>query len=225
MKEITDIETQPLRIGTAVDVYLTEGKDTFEKQYVSVTRRNLKNPPTDHTQLPNKEYDLVMNICSKVEKQDAFKSLKDHKTQVLLTKKMPELKNYEGACGLLDFLCVNGENAIITDLKTTQAVNPYRYHYTCLDFSYYNQMAMYSLLVKHNYPEVKRVECRHLVVEKTGIYKVQVFILDAERIFLIEDNIESIIREIDGNKDWRVANISWDEAIPIGAIQELNEIL
>jgi hypothetical protein len=220
--EVKDIESQPLRLGQAVDMWLTEGKKVFEKNYIAVTRRNLKNPPTTHTELPNGEYNMVVKLCERVESQDAYKVLKDYKKQIILSQDIKDLKNHKGICGIPDFFQVFNDIAIIVDLKTSITIDPYKYNFRCLDLGYYNQMAMYSKLIKHKYPEVKQVECRHLVVHKDPleIYKTQVFILDAERIALIEDNIDSIVQEIDSNKEWRGTNVSWDDAINIGQISE-----
>lgn len=216
------IETQPLRLGSAIDYWLTSNKRIFDKKYIAVSRRNLKNPPQNYTELPMAEYNLVYDLCSKTEQKNAYRALSGFQRQVILSQDIDNLGNYKGICGILDFLQVDDKNAIIVDLKTTASIDPKSYHYKALSLGYYRQAAMYSLLVLANYPEVINIECKHLAIEKDpdGIFNCQTFDLDSERIEAEKEFILNTIKEIANEKEFAPKNISWEEAIPIGEIAE-----
>jgi hypothetical protein len=221
--EIENKKTTPMLIGSACDRWLTAGKDTFLKEYIAVSRRNLKSPPVGIIELTPAQYEEVVAICESVERQDAFKELSDHTKQAILTMPM-DLGKFCGLCGQIDFFKVEGSKATITDLKTAeQAKSSVKYHYHCLDYRYYSQAAVYQLLIKHNYPEVKDITFRHLVVEKNNdqVYNVYTFILDEERIAMEEENILSnILPEIAKEKDFLPNNIKWSDARTIGTLND-----
>jgi len=221
--EIKQVETQPLRIGKAVDCWLTSGKNVFDKNYIAVSRRNLKNPPEDYIELPMKEYEAIQNMCEIVEKQQAFQDLKDYRRQIILKKNIDGLGIWKGICGIPDFLKIDGDNAIIVDLKTSTTIEPVAYHYHCLKYGYYRQLAMYSLLVEYCY-EITNIECKHFVVEKDtdGIFNCQTFTLDAERIENEKETILNAIQEIGDEKDFNIKNVGWNDSIPIGEIEEIS---
>ena len=82
--EIENKKTPAMEIGSAVDCWLTQGKEIFKKNYKMVVRKNSKNPPADYIELNETNYNNICNMCEKVEKQKAFQDLKDYKTQVIL---------------------------------------------------------------------------------------------------------------------------------------------
>jgi hypothetical protein len=221
--EIENKKTTPMLIGSACDRWLTAGKDAFLKEYIAVSRRNLKSPPVGITELTQVQYDEVVSICESVERQDAFKELADHQKQQILTMPM-ELGLFEGLCGIPDWFKVEGSKTTITDLKTAeQAKIAVKYHYHCLDYNYYRQMAVYDLLIRHNFPEVKEVKHRHLTVEKDpdGIYKVYTFKLNLERIEMEKENIlDNILPAIKAETEFAPSNVKWSDEVEIGEINQ-----
>jgi uncharacterized protein YfkK (UPF0435 family) len=219
--EIENKKTTPMLIGSAVDTWLTGCRKDFENQYIVVSRRNLKNPPIRITELTQTQYNEIVSICESVERQDAYKEMKDHQTQQILTMPM-DLGKFEGLCGIPDWFSIKGDKAVITDLKTAeQAKSAIKYHYHCLDYGYYRQMAVYDLLIRHNYPEVKEIEHRHLVVEKDSddVNKVYTFILSAERVNMEKENIlTNILPDIKKETEFAPSNIKWEDAVVIGEI-------
>lgn len=219
--EIPNKKTQPMIIGGAVDCWLTGCRADFEKQYVVVARRNLKNPPVGITELTQAQYEEIVAICESVERQDAYKDLTGHTTQQILTMPM-ELGKFIGLCGIPDWFNVDGHKAVITDLKTAeQAKSAVKYHYHCLDYGYYRQMSVYDLLIRHNYPEVKEIEHRHLVVEKDsdGVNRVYTFILSAERVEMEKEVIlDNILPAIKAETEFAPSNVKWEDAVVIGEI-------
>ena len=219
--EIENKKTIPMLVGSACDIWLTVGRKEFEKQYIAVSRRNLKLPPEGITELTMSQYEEIVSICERVEQQDAYKELADHQKQQILTMPM-DLGKFVGLAGIPDWFQVNGSKATITDLKTAeQAKIAVKYHYHCLDYGYYRQMATYDLLIRYNYPDVKEIEHRHLVVEKDpdDVHNVYTFILDAERVemekeFILTDILPAIAKET----EFAPSNVKWSDSVVIGEI-------
>lgn len=224
--EIESKKSDEFLIGSATDEWLTNSRKSFESKYICVSRRSLKNPPANIIELNNSQYSEVVEICESVERQDAYKELKDHQKQQILSMTMDLGTYWVGLAGIPDYFKVDGKNGIITDLKTVeQAKNAVKYHYRCLDYRYYSQAAVYSILLKHNFKEVENIVCRHISVEKdqNHIHHVYTFILDAERIEMEKENIlTNILPEIAKEKLFLPSNTSWKEARTIGGID--NEI-
>ena len=222
--ELSDTETQPLRLGHAIDCWLTEGKEVFDKKYIAVSRRNLKNPPKNYIELSNGEYETVCNICKIAEKQDAYKDLKNYTAQEILQDDDLQI------CGIPDWYYYDKKTkqCIIVDLKTTQSINPIKYHYQSLDLNYYTAQAFYQILLKKKYPDIKEFISKHFVIEKDTekTYPCQTFILNQERIELEKNFILEEIKKIKKEKDFAPKNIGWEDSIEIGEIKEIeNEII
>lgn len=218
--EIKQVKTDALIIGSAVDTWLTQGRAAFEKNYVAVSRRNLSAPPEDYTELTIAQYQDIIDICTAVTRQQAYKDLKDFKRQTILSMSMELGSNFCGLAGIPDFYNVIGEKALIVDLKTAeQAKNSAKYDYHCVEYGYYRQLAFYDILLRHRHPEVKEVVHAHLVVEKDvdKIFNVYTFVLSARRIerekrYLLEMVIPEIAKEV----DFLPRNTTWNDAAEIG---------
>lgn len=205
--------TDPMIIGSAVDTWLTSGKKQFEKDYVFVTRRNKKSDTPWECQLSETMYNEVVDLCETVERQTLYKELKNFDRQVLLTHDMPIGKHFKGICGILDFY----KDGIIVDLKTINGnTHPSTYHYKCLDFGYYRQMAMYSLLVEKNY-DVSNVECYHMVVQRDGdgIFPVYFYKFSEERIEEAKKEIDDLITALKKEKDFAPRDVAWKDYVEI----------
>ena len=221
--EIENKKTGPMTIGSGVDCILTDCREAFDKKYVVVARRNLKLPPKDIIELTQAQFDEIIAISESVARQDAYKEIKNegHIAQEILTMEM-DLGKFCGLAGIPDWYKVNGQEAIITDLKTAnQANSATKYFYHCLDYSYFRQAAMYSLLLKHKYPEIKNITCRHLVVETDvdGVNKVYTFILSEERINMEKEFIlDIVLPAIKAETEFAPSNVKWSDSVVIGEI-------
>lgn len=215
-KEIKTYPTDAMIIGKAVDCWLTEGKDAFDKKFICVTRRSLKNPPEDVTELNNTQYELVIKLCEAVIKTTAYKSLSDHIAQKILFKDMQIGQYFKGLCGIPDWFKIVGDTCYITDLKTAQDGSPEKYKWT-LKGGYYRQQAFYQLLIQHNYPEVKFFVSRHLVVEKDtdGINQVYAYELNPKRISEAKNEILGLIDEIAKLEEFNKRDADFDNPIYI----------
>ena len=219
-KETTD----SMLFGKAVDMWLTEGKEKFLKNFIGVERRN-KNNTHGLIELNNTVYEQIVALCSKVELTDAYKSLKGHKRQVLLKQDL-DLGRFKGIAGILDFLKVDKKNnrAIITDLKTTTDISPTKYFFTCKTYRYFSQLGVYGLLVQNKYG-IKDIEYRHLAIQKDpdGIYSCQTFIFDKDLIEYEIAKTFDILKDISAEKDFLPNNASWDKAVVISGRKEEKE--
>jgi len=208
-------------VGKAVDIWLTESEAKFREQYVAVTRRNLKNPPTDYTELPMSQFDLIVKICKKVEQQQVYKDIikLGYISQEILKVERDNLGIYfDALAGIPDWYRINDDNiGIIVDLKTSATINPRQYIYHCEDYGYYRQQAMYQMLLAIKYPNVKSFVSRHLVVEKdtTGIHRVAFFAIDQKKIDVEKLELESLFEKIKSIKEYKPQNLQWEDAIEI----------
>jgi len=213
-------KTDALFIGSAVDCWLTSGEKKFREKYYIVSRRTTNSPDYEF-QLNQTMYDSVEKMCRKIESQTAYTQLRGFKAQQILQVDR-KIGIFEGLCGIPDWFKVKDDHCIIVDLKTAENALQTKYHYKCLEYGYYQQQAMYRILVQANYPEVKIFEHRHLVVEKDpdGINNVFVYKLSEARVLEEVDEIEKLLLEIAEEKKFLPRNVSWDDVITIGEINE-----
>lgn len=214
-----DEPTSSMLIGKAVDAWLTMGKPVFFSQFErKVLKKNDADAYeaqqfTDKTVLSETEYDKVVAICEEVERHDAYLSLIGHQKQVILRYDRPcGNKHFSGIAGMVDFLEVKRTCATITDLKTSVDIDSRSYHYKCLDYGYYRQLGMYYGLLKLSNPKIKKVTCRHLVVENGGIHRVKCFVFDAKLVnhYWIEQ--KKLIEKIFNQDNFDPKNVSWKRA-------------
>ena len=218
--------TPSMIFGKQLDTLLTEGMTAFNQKYqVKVLKRD--DPERFEYQKENAEelefitLPQLNHVCAasnSISVQDCYKDLKDHQRQVILQVEVEDKESiWLGYAGMLDFLKIVGNKAIITDLKTTADIDKVRYHYSCEKYGYYRQMAMYNYLVRQNYPEVTTVEHRHLAVETgSGLYLVQTFTMDKAKIKEEYDKMQKTIYEILKEEKFAPQNLSWDNSVKLG---------
>ena len=214
---VPDKRTDAMLVGSAVDTWLTDGKEAFERKYICVSRRNLKNPAPDVVELNMTQYNQVVALCRAVEATTAYQEVKNHRAQQILSEDLA-IGDFKGLCGIPDWYEIFGNECVITDLKTTMNADPIKYYYAALDYGYFRQQAMYQRLVKANNPNVTKFTSRHLVVEKDedGINRVRAFILDQELIDIEKEIIEITIERIANDKHFKKLNADWDTALVLG---------
>ena len=211
-REVSD----PMIIGSAVDTFVTGGEKKFKDEYIVVTRRSKKQPDYEH-QLNNTMYNQVEKMSRNIMSQDAYKGLEGYTSQKILQIEKP-IGIFPGMCGIPDWFKVDGDRAVIVDLKTAEDANPGKYFYKCRDYGYFRQMAFYYLLISHNYGvKFDNFRFRHLVVEKdkTGINNVFTFEFKPKRV---EEALEELIITLDDiavETEFAPHNASWDKAVII----------
>jgi len=216
-------QTPSIKLGKMIDVALTEGITPFNIIYqVKVLKKDdpgLYEYQKTHAEeldfITPAEMDKVLAIVNSVARQDAYKELKDYEKQVILQTEK-KMGIWEGYAGVLDFLLIDGTTAIIVDLKTTQSIDERKYSYSCEDYGYFRQMAMYSMLVYDNYPDVKEVKCRHLAVENNDLHKVALFKFDQLRIRREMAKIGMVMKNIAEETLFAPQNLSWEDANVLG---------
>ncbi len=217
------VMTDALRVGKAVDTYLFEGEKAFRDKFIAVTRRNIKNPPINHTELTEKQYDDIERMMEVLNRQPAVKDLSDYETQKIITTDMPIGDHFCGLAGIPDWIKIDGDTCHLVDLKTVWDSDDRKYHYKCVDFGYYRQFAVMTIIIRKNHPEVKNFTYRHLGVEKDkdGIFSPFAFYLANEQVELqVEFILDNIIPTLSKEKDFNPKEITWEEAITIGDIND-----
>jgi len=209
---VVNLITDPIIIGSAVDLLASKGMRSFKRTYKLVDRRSAKDPKYV-TQLNQSMYDTVIGLWESLSSQDAYNDLEDYDRQVLLSEDIDIGNSFVGIAGILDFLKIEDDRAYIVDLKTSSSTKPETYAFKCLDYGYDMQMAMYSRLVRTNYPQVKTIVCRHLTIDKDsdGIYKVYTFRFSDETMEYAEFKMTDAIEQISIEKEFAPSNASWDE--------------
>jgi hypothetical protein len=211
-------KTDALIIGSAVDAILTRGQKALEKEFTIVSRRSTKETDDGDTriQLNPTMAEKVMGIAESVNRQDIWKDLKKKtwKKQVILTDE--DLM----VCGMLDFLLVSGDTAIIVDLKTANTIDPKKYYWHSLDYGYPLQLAFYKYLVKKNYG-VERVNCYHLTVEKDpdNLYNCALFQFDNDLIDYHIEVMKNGLKELRAEKKFSPKNVGWKNKIIIANME------
>lgn len=221
--EIQQKDKDCFKVGQGVDVWLTNGKEQFMKKFVAVTRRNLKNPPTNYTELTQLQYDEIVNMCEVLEVQPAYKELNDHDKQVIIQYDIPIGEHFSGLSFICDWLKIEGDTTIITDLKTANDTNEFKHHRKCEEYGYYRQFALATDIIQHNNPEVKNFIYRHLVIDKSpdGINIPYAFQIDNERVELVHEHLfREIIPMIANEKEFKAKQVTWENAPIIGRVEE-----
>lgn len=209
--------TDAMLRGSAVDCWLTEGRDVFDAKYIPVARRNLKNPPDTHTELTLSLYEDVVAICERVESLTAYKELEGFDAQVIYQHDT-SIGIFDGLAGKPDWVKINGNHAIIVDLKTASTIEPSKYLYHCFDYDYFRAQAMYQNLLKVNHPEVETIESYHFVVEvdPDNIFNAKVFKLNQEQIEQEKDWLADFIaNEVANETEFKKSDVSFSNAIEI----------
>jgi len=213
-------KADPLIIGSAADLWLTSSEKDFREKYTIVSKRDSTALNYEY-QLNPTMYQKVEDLCKIVKAQSAYKALKGHKTQKILQYDMPIGDHFIGLCGVPDWIKIKGTHAVITDLKTSNNVDPSKYFWTCVKFDYFQQLANYRKLTYLNFPEVETIDCQHLVVDSTNeLHPVYTVKFTQTEIDKAEDILNQYIDLISIEKEFLPRNVSWDDAIMIGQSDE-----
>ena len=215
--------TDALKIGKAVDIFISQGEEEFRKQFIAVSRRNIKNPPINVIELTEKQYEDVIGMSQVILNQPAYKDLADYDKQRIITLDMPIGEHFCGLAGIPDFMRIEGDTCYLVDEKTAWDTDDRKYYYKCRDFGYFRQFAVMTIILRQTNPEIKNFIYRHLVIEKDkdSIFQPAVFTLANEQIEAEIDVINKhIIPDISKEKDFKPKEVNWKDAILIGAMDE-----
>jgi hypothetical protein len=173
--------------------------------------------------ISQQDYDLILNIADAVFNTDAYKSLADFKKQEIIQIEMDLGEHFSVLAGKPDFYQIKDGVCTIVDLKTTTSIDERKYHYTCLEYGYYNQLALYGYILSKLYQEIKSFEYYHLAVAKIqDIYPVGVFRLSNDRISMVQEYlINEVLQAIKNEKEFKKYNPTMNSAITIGELVEV----
>ena len=177
-------DSDALTFGSAVDCYLTEGKDEFDQQYEAVARRSKHREDDAPIQLTMSAYDKVMTAIERVKSQPVMVMFDWMDTQTILTTDKYKAK--------LDYFGVRNNIGYIADLKTT--ANYDRFIRTIDDWGYYTQMSFYRMMAKRAHRNIKRFKCYFIVVDKSDNNKFGVFEISQSRLDKEEVELKKLIR-------------------------------
>jgi len=215
--------TDALKVGKAVDTFLFEGESEFRKKFIAVSRRSIKNPPINVIELTEKQYEDILGMAEVLLRQPVVKDLADFETQKIISIPMQIGDHFTGLAGIPDWIKINGDKCIIVDLKTAFDADDRKYHYKCLDFGYYRQFAVMTIIIRKLYPDVKYFTYRHIVVEKDkdSIFNPFAFNIANERVEEMEKLIiNNIIPSIAAEKNFLPKEVLWENALTVGAMDE-----
>lgn len=164
-------ETPAMRMGKFFDALLTEPHEAA-KYYARPPRKTDPSPFA----LSESEFEETALKAAEVKNQAFWKKTRRTKFQVPLEAALLEdfslVKVSEVGdrphvliCGLLDRLDSCRGEYFIQDIKSVNPnaiTSPRRWYYTCLDWGYDIQFAVYSALVRANFDDVLRVRCGHI---------------------------------------------------------------
>jgi hypothetical protein len=219
---VETLDTPSVRIGSAVDCYLTRGASIFNKSYMRKVMKK-ENPDmyawqseqSTITLLTTDEWERALAIIDNVKRTTLYKDIKKNfKKQVILQHDMP-LGPFTGIAGALDFYKIDGDKAIIIDLKTTSDASEGKFRWQATDLKYWLQQAVYQMLVHLNYPQVKECKSYILAVENNGpVYDMNIFELDQEIINLEKSFISTVIQKITLDK-FKPKDLNWYNVLKI----------
>jgi hypothetical protein len=216
--------TDAMIFGSAVDEWLTNSRAAFKKKYIQVSRRSRKSDTPWGCQIPEKTYDDIVKVCSRVAKSPALRTLKkEFISQRILWVDM-NLNHFNGLAGIPDWYRINektGECDIV-DLKTSLSIEPKKHNWKCYDMGYYRQMAFYTMLIELQSKIELKFKYWHLVIDKNTL-QAQMFQLGAHEVAKAYINIKDLIIEIAAEKDFKNPLPSFDDAPIIG--QESNVLI
>lgn len=218
---VETLDTPSVRIGSAADCYLTRGASVFNKSFEQKVLKK-DNPDlfenqkfSNKTLLTSDEWERTLAIIDKVKNISLYKDIKKNfKSQVILQHDMP-IGPLGGLAGMLDYLRIDGDKAIIIDLKTTSDASEGKFRWQATDLKYWLQQAVYQMLVHLNYPQVKEIKSYILAVENNGpVYDINIFELDQEMINLEKSFVSTVIQKITLDK-FKPKDLNWYNVLKI----------
>ena len=220
-----EIEFQPtpsMKIGSAVDLYLTGSRAEFNRIYAEKVYKK-DNPDAYQFQQDNihpdnilapKEFERIQEITARVKKLSVFREIKHEFKAQRILKHDQKIGLFDGLAGIPDWYKVDGKTGIIVDLKTTQSANKHKFYYACRDYEYYLQQAVYQMLLHYTHPEIENYKSYILAVETSRPYITGFFKLDQDEINKQKVMLVNILEEIGGykKKDFKPNDITWELA-------------
>lgn len=223
-------KTPSMKIGSAVDCWLTESRAAFISKYEQKVLKSEDKLVYETQKGMDEEYLLTENemtkviaICEACERTSLWQEIKADKAWVFqailkLDKKGGMGKFFHGVSGKPDLYKIDasGTRATIIDIKTANDINPRRFAYICQDFGYFFQQAYYQSLLQAINPKIKQIDSYLLALETDSyLNRVTFFKLNQATIDLEKVEIARLIDEISKIKKFKPTDTSWDDIVEI----------
>jgi hypothetical protein len=201
-------DSEVYKVGTAVDIYVKHGKQEFLSHFS--TRVLKKNNPAEYTAQKFNNYSkhIITETNWWVVKSVSEYLLSIPDVQFLNKHCLKDaILKHNNLIGELDYLYLDGEQAVIVDLKTAENIDKRPFFYKALEYGYNTQLAYYRMLVRLNYPEIKNVKCYILAAKKDRFipsacfYEVSATVMDKQEE-VIKNALVELQACIDGEKTW-----------------------
>ena len=232
--EVEKKVTPSMQLGSAVDVWITEGEKVFRDTYLKVNRKT--DPvPKGMDPLTKAVFEEVERICHRFDQTTIAQQLKGFTSQKILQIDS-DLGLFEGICGIPDFFKIDDKKKIgmIVDLKTSETINPRKYEYKCDDFGYWRQAAMYRRLLREQHKDIKKWYNYHVVIQRDsdGINNIKLFYLPDTKIAEANLELTNILGEIKKEQHFKIQDVSFNDAVslatsdnaPVGLIMAVKKV-
>jgi len=153
--EIIQEPKKAFMVGSVVDELLTllDNKNKYavvegDGRTKAVKEEKLAMEEKGFTVMSADDYENIMSMVIAVEETDAYKKIiaDGYVKQGILQAEMDLGEHFSSLASMIDFYKIDGNKCTIVDLKTTQDIDPLRYHYNAIKFWYYKQMAINTWL-------------------------------------------------------------------------------
>lgn len=217
-------QTPSMRLGSAIDMWLTENRAKFVGTYEQKVKRSEDKELYDMQQnmdeqylLTPAEYEKVQTICESVEATTFWQEIKKDSNWIRqailrMDKEGGIGPHFKGVSGKPDLYKIKGTKAIIIDLKTASDIEPRRFGYACRDFGYFVQQAFYQMLIMHLNPKVKVCESFIVATETGGwVNRTKLYRMNQGEIETEKVNILGWVDEISKIKKYKPTDLTWDD--------------
>lgn len=223
-------KTPSMKIGSAVDCWLTESRAAFIGKYEQKVLKSedklvyeSQKTMDDEYLLTETEMSKVHAICEACERTSLWQEIKADKAWVFqailrLDKKGGMGKFFKGVSGKPDAYKISEDctKATIIDIKTANDINPRRFAYICADYGYYFQQAYYQSLLQAINPKIKEVTSYLLALETDSyLNRVAFFKLNQTTIDIEKVNIARLLSEISQITEFKPTDTTWDDLVEI----------
>ena len=223
-------KTPSMKVGSAVDSWLTEGRAEFLRKYEQKVLKSedkelyiMQQEMDEEYLLTPAEMDKVIAVCEATERTSIWQEIKSDPAwqfqKILKLDKRGGIgKYFYGVSGKPDLYKISPDkkSAIIIDIKTANDINPRRFSYICQDYGYYFQQAYYQSLLGAIHPTVTHIDSYLLALETDSyLNRVVFFKLNQGTIDIEKVNIARLVDEISKIKEFKPTDTTWGSVVAI----------
>lgn len=188
-KDAPEQDNKNFVLGSAVDCYVTQGQEEFEREYYHAKQNGDR--PDDATRLTPAVYQQAVRMSQAVIRQPFMRRFEEYDAQrSFFTEQFK---------GKLDYFHADTKKktGVIADLKTVRDTDKFKYDF--FEYGYNIQLAFYEMLAKQcGYGDDVITHWDHYIiaVDKTKNNKVALFKLFKQRIKEGNSEIKRVLRHM-----------------------------